>query len=53
QDPAFTISGLPQYTWKRNYFSKYKLLNNFFHQQLEQSSCEHWLNLVGRVFILL
>ncbi|CAI9566006.1 unnamed protein product, partial [Staurois parvus] len=38
-DPAFTISGLPQYrAWKFNYFSKYKLLNTFSHQQLEQSS---------------
>ncbi|CAI9563202.1 unnamed protein product, partial [Staurois parvus] len=48
-DPAFTISGLPQTlhhyiwtptvhtTWKCNYFSKYKLLNTFSHQQLEQS----------------
>ncbi|CAI9533280.1 unnamed protein product, partial [Staurois parvus] len=24
-------------TWKYNYFSKYKLLNTFSHQQLEQS----------------
>ncbi|CAI9567798.1 unnamed protein product, partial [Staurois parvus] len=24
-------------TWKFNYFSKYKLLNTFSHQQLEQS----------------
>ncbi|CAI9591617.1 unnamed protein product, partial [Staurois parvus] len=24
-------------TWKCNYFSKYKLLNTFPHQQLEQS----------------
>ncbi|CAI9605696.1 unnamed protein product, partial [Staurois parvus] len=24
-------------TWKCNYFSKYKLLNTFSHQQLEQS----------------
>ncbi|CAI9598556.1 unnamed protein product, partial [Staurois parvus] len=45
-------------TWKCNYFSKYKLLNVFFHQQLEQScdfhqcQVEHWLKLV-EVFILL
>ncbi|CAI9539716.1 unnamed protein product, partial [Staurois parvus] len=57
QDPAFTLSGLPQYTqtWKCNYFSKYKLLNTFSHQQLRQSCdcpAEHWLKLVG-VFILL
>ncbi|CAI9561623.1 unnamed protein product, partial [Staurois parvus] len=60
QDPAFTLSGLPQTlhslylvfhrlcihyiwsptvhtTWKCNYFSKYKLLNTFSYQQLEQS----------------
>ncbi|CAI9570551.1 unnamed protein product, partial [Staurois parvus] len=24
-------------TWKCNYFSKYKLLNTFSHQQLEQA----------------
>ncbi|CAI9577880.1 unnamed protein product, partial [Staurois parvus] len=36
-------------TWKCNYFSKYKLLNTFSHQQLEQCcdfyqcSAEHWL----------
>ncbi|CAI9552307.1 unnamed protein product, partial [Staurois parvus] len=46
-------------TWKRNYFSKYKLLNTLSHQQLEQSCdfyqcpAEHWLKLVGGVFILL
>ncbi|CAI9542453.1 unnamed protein product, partial [Staurois parvus] len=39
-------------TWKYNYFSNYKLLNTFSHQQLEQScdfyqrSAEHWLKLV-------
>ncbi|CAI9572978.1 unnamed protein product, partial [Staurois parvus] len=56
QDPAFTLSSLPQTlhslylvshrpcihyiwsstvhrTWKCNYFSKYKLLNTFPHQQ--------------------
>ncbi|CAI9549165.1 unnamed protein product, partial [Staurois parvus] len=34
-DPAFTISGLPQYTEHGNaiIFSKYKLLNTFSHQQ--------------------
>ncbi|CAI9562284.1 unnamed protein product, partial [Staurois parvus] len=37
--------------WKCNYFSKYKLLNTFSHQQLEQSCgfyqcpAEHWLKL--------
>ncbi|CAI9552082.1 unnamed protein product, partial [Staurois parvus] len=46
-------------TWKCNYFSKYKLLNAFSHQQLEQScdfyqcSAEPWLKFVGRVFFLL
>ncbi|CAI9564649.1 unnamed protein product, partial [Staurois parvus] len=45
-------------TWKCNYFSKYKLLNTFSHQQLEQSCdfyqcpAEHWLQLLGGVFIL-
>ncbi|CAI9537777.1 unnamed protein product, partial [Staurois parvus] len=44
-------------TWKCNYFSKYKLLNNFSHQQLEHSCdlyqcpAEHWLK-IGEVFIL-
>ncbi|CAI9566103.1 unnamed protein product, partial [Staurois parvus] len=44
-------------TWKCNYFSKYKLLNTFSHQQLEQSCdfyqcpAEHWLKLVGGVFL--
>ncbi|CAI9533815.1 unnamed protein product, partial [Staurois parvus] len=60
-DSAFTISGLPQKhtTWKCNYVSKYKLLNTFSHQQLEQSCdfyqspAEHRLKLVGGVFILL
>ncbi|CAI9535352.1 unnamed protein product, partial [Staurois parvus] len=34
QDPAFTIwSPTVHRTWKFNYFSKYKLLNNFSHQQ--------------------
>ncbi|CAI9575372.1 unnamed protein product [Staurois parvus] len=38
--------------WKRNYFSQYKLLNTFSHQQLEQSCdfsqcpAEHWLRLL-------
>ncbi|CAI9537700.1 unnamed protein product, partial [Staurois parvus] len=38
-------------TWKCNYFSKYKLLNTFYYQQLEQSCdfcqcpAEHWLKL--------
>ncbi|CAI9546407.1 unnamed protein product, partial [Staurois parvus] len=38
-------------TWKCNYFSKYKLLNTFSHQQLEQSCdfyqcpAEHMLKL--------
>ncbi|CAI9540411.1 unnamed protein product, partial [Staurois parvus] len=46
-------------TWKSNYFSKYKLLNTFSHQQLEQScdlyQCpeEHMLKHVGEVFFLL
>ncbi|CAI9599832.1 unnamed protein product, partial [Staurois parvus] len=46
-------------TWKYKYFSKYKLLNTFSQQQLEQScdfyQClvEHMLKLVGGVFILL
>ncbi|CAI9604613.1 unnamed protein product, partial [Staurois parvus] len=45
-----------QRTWKCNYFSKYKLLNTFSHQQLEQScdfyqcSSKHWLKLAGRIF---
>ncbi|CAI9557675.1 unnamed protein product, partial [Staurois parvus] len=45
-------------TWKCNYFSKYKLLNTFFHQQLEQSCdyyqcpAEHMLKIVGGVFFL-
>ncbi|CAI9564479.1 unnamed protein product [Staurois parvus] len=45
--------------WKHNYFSKYKLLNTFSNQQLEQSSdfyqypAEHWLKCVGGVFFLL
>ncbi|CAI9606955.1 unnamed protein product, partial [Staurois parvus] len=45
-------------TWKCKYFSNYKLLHTFSHQQLEQS-CDfyqcpavHWLKLVGGVFIL-
>ncbi|CAI9562232.1 unnamed protein product, partial [Staurois parvus] len=39
-------------TWKCNYYSKYKLLNTFSHQQLEQSCdfykcpAEYWLQLV-------
>ncbi|CAI9596258.1 unnamed protein product, partial [Staurois parvus] len=45
-------------TWKCNYFCKYKLLNTFSHQQLEQSCdfyqcpAEHWLKLVEGVFML-
>ncbi|CAI9548466.1 unnamed protein product, partial [Staurois parvus] len=41
--------------WKCNYFSKYKLLNTFSRQQLEQScdfyqcAAEHWSKLVGGV----
>ncbi|CAI9577580.1 unnamed protein product, partial [Staurois parvus] len=46
-------------TWKCNYLVKYKLLNTFSHQQLEQSCdfylcpAEYWLKLVGRAFFLL
>ncbi|CAI9542563.1 unnamed protein product, partial [Staurois parvus] len=42
-------------TWKCNYFSNYKLLNIFSHQQLTQSFDFriHWLKLVGGVFFLL
>ncbi|CAI9618781.1 unnamed protein product, partial [Staurois parvus] len=49
---------LPHRTRKCNYFSKYKLLNTFSHQHLEQSCdfyqclAEHWLKLVGGAFIL-
>ncbi|CAI9620295.1 unnamed protein product, partial [Staurois parvus] len=38
-------------TWKCNYFSKYKLLNTFSHQKLEQfcdfyqCPAKHWLKL--------
>ncbi|CAI9566401.1 unnamed protein product, partial [Staurois parvus] len=60
QDPTFTIwSPTAHTTWKCNYFSKYKLLTTFSHQQLEQScdfsqySAEHWLKLVGGVLFLL
>ncbi|CAI9566242.1 unnamed protein product, partial [Staurois parvus] len=55
----YILSSTVHKTWKRNYFSKYKLLNPFSHQQFEQScdfyqcSAEHWLQLVGAVFILL
>ncbi|CAI9549561.1 unnamed protein product, partial [Staurois parvus] len=59
QDPAFTISGLPQYTEHRNAIILVnKLLNIFSHQQLEQfcdfyqCAAEQWLKLIG-VFILL
>ncbi|CAI9562273.1 unnamed protein product, partial [Staurois parvus] len=31
-------------TWKCNYFSKYKLLNNFSHQRSEQS-CDFYVQL--------
>ncbi|CAI9589882.1 unnamed protein product, partial [Staurois parvus] len=46
-------------TWKCNSFRKYKLKNTFSHQQLEQPCdfhqcpAEHWVKLVGGVFILL
>ncbi|CAI9588600.1 unnamed protein product, partial [Staurois parvus] len=42
-DPAFTISGLPQYTEQGIAINlvKYKLLNTFTHQQLEQSCDFH------------
>ncbi|CAI9623351.1 unnamed protein product, partial [Staurois parvus] len=55
QDPALTLSGLSQYTEHGNaiIFSKYKLLNTFSHQQLEQSCdfyqcpAEHWLKFIA------
>ncbi|CAI9547830.1 unnamed protein product, partial [Staurois parvus] len=45
----YTWSPTVHTTWKCNYFSKYKLLNTFCHQQ----PSKHWLKLVGGVFILL
>ncbi|CAI9538708.1 unnamed protein product, partial [Staurois parvus] len=57
--PCYIWSPTVHRTWKCKYFSKYKLLNTFSHQQLEQScdfyqcSAEHWLKFVGGVFFLL